>query len=465
MYRTFTISGRAIAPRTIFAFTASLLVCSLITFFSISNKLDYEAMTMERLIMEKSAGINEVVTKLLFKTHTLASLVIQSNGVVRDFDRVAATIVDDPAILNVLLAPGNVVSHVYPLRDNTAVLGFDMRDDSAGNIEAAYALKKGELVVAGPFLSTQGFMCLAGRLPVWLPTDNGEKKFWGLVSVTLRYPEALAGARLDALELQGFSFNIWRVNPDDGKRQVIAQSKHYGEGKARFIEKHIQIYNASWYFRIAPIYEWYQYGESWLLILAALFMSLLIAAVTQNNARLSLMKDNLETMVKTDSLTGSLNRKGLFEALTAAIAGDRPFLLHYMDLNYFKQINDAFGHNTGDRVLTRFCEVIRRCTGPEHVFARISGDEFVLVNKAPTEAEEEKFWSDIDKALSDPLCSVEGEQIVLSFSRGTARFPDDGVTIDDLISLADSSMYQAKHDKYKKERKRRATDIRRNPAN
>ncbi|MFR5881500.1 MAG: hypothetical protein ACLUEQ_12225 [Cloacibacillus evryensis] len=63
---------------------------------------------------------------------------------------------------------------------------------------------------------------LVGRLPVYTGRDSVEK-FWGLVSVTL-YPEALNGAELDQLKAQGFAFEIWRINPDDGKRRVIAHS-------------------------------------------------------------------------------------------------------------------------------------------------------------------------------------------------------------------------------------------------
>ena len=75
-------------------------------------------MNMERAIAEKSIKISDVISRLLYKTQALSALVIQSNGAVRDFQRVAATIVDDPAIQNILIAPGGVVSEVYPLDGN-----------------------------------------------------------------------------------------------------------------------------------------------------------------------------------------------------------------------------------------------------------------------------------------------------------------------------------------------------------
>ncbi len=288
-----------VSLRVVATFLASILFCSLLICISIRNKADNEKMTMERLIMEKSVKVSEVISKLLYKTQALSALVIQNDGRIQDFERVAATIVDDPAILNILVAPAGVVSDVYPLQGNEAVMGFNMLGPGAGNREAIRAKETGELVFGGPFTLVQGGQALVGRLPVWLNVAGGGKRFWGLVSVTLKYPQALAGAALETLEKQGFAYEIWRVNPDDGKRQVVASSPNADTSKVRFIEKHIPLLNADWYFRIAPVREWYEYSENWILIVSGLAISLLIAFITRNNEELKRVKEELEKQEST----------------------------------------------------------------------------------------------------------------------------------------------------------------------
>lgn len=81
---------------------------------------------------------------------------IQHNGKVENFEKVASTLVDDPAILNVLVAPGGVVSDVYPRKGNEAVLGLNFFARGAGNQEAVEARDAGQLILGGPFPLVQG---------------------------------------------------------------------------------------------------------------------------------------------------------------------------------------------------------------------------------------------------------------------------------------------------------------------
>ncbi|MDL2264315.1 CHASE domain-containing protein, partial [Synergistaceae bacterium OttesenSCG-928-I11] len=238
---------RRVSTRAVAIFFVALALCSLMTGFTIRNKSNLERLTMERLILEHSVKITEVISKLLHKTQALSALVIQGNGGIENFDRVAATIVDDPAILNILIAPNGVVSHVYPEEGNEKLVGFNiLGGDDAGNREAVAAYESDALVFGGPFELMQGGRAMVGRLPVWIDESNNVKRFWGLVSVTLKYPEALDGAALDSIEKQGFAYEIWRINPDDGKRQVIMSGKSNVDAERfRFIEKHIPILNAN----------------------------------------------------------------------------------------------------------------------------------------------------------------------------------------------------------------------------
>lgn len=239
--------NKRVSPRVITVFFIALFICLSLIGLAIHRKNRLETFKMENLILERRGKIGDIITALLFKTQALAALVIQDNGQVEDFDRVAATIIDDPAILNILLAPNGVVTKVYPHSGNERLVGFDLLGQGEGNKEAVKAKELGTLVIGGPFTLMQGGgEALVGRLPIFMDLPGGGKRFWGLVSVTLRFPQVLAGAGLELLEHEGYTYEIWRVNPDDGQRQIITGSRRApGEG-APYFEEHIPILNADW---------------------------------------------------------------------------------------------------------------------------------------------------------------------------------------------------------------------------
>lgn len=444
------------------AFFLTLLLCSGLVGAAIIYQNRTEHITMERVIVEKGAQISEVISRLLHKTQALAALVVQGRGEVQEFDRVAAALVDDPAIKNLLLAPDGVVNQVYPLAGNEGVVGFDLLGGGDGNKEAVQAYQLRDLVIGGPFTLVQGGQAMVGRLPIWLDDNGGAPHFWGMVSVTLNYPQALDGAQLDALKDQGLAYEIWRISPDSEEKQIIASSDYPYNPKTRFVEKSVSILNAEWFFRILPVRGWYEYAQNWLQILIGIGISLLVAFTAQRNHELKLVKTELEHMVVTDPLTGLPNRKGLLSVLDKLVAGKEKFQVCYIDLNYFKQINDAHGHHAGDLVLAGFSQRMRGELDAGQILGRIGGDEFLLIFTGASQEQKtvDEFWIKIDKAFSAPLVRWKDQDIVLSFSRGVAHFPQDGATVDTLVSYADKKMYWEKHYRYSIEKRRRASDYR-----
>lgn len=449
-HKIYGVSRQVLKPCV--AFLGVLVLGLALTLLTIQQRLRLEELTMERLIIDKSIKITETISSLMAKTQALAALVIQNNGIVGDFERVAATLADDPAILNLLMAPNGVVQYVYPLPGNEGVLGYDFFSEGPGNKEAQLAKDTGNLVFGGPFKLVQGGEALVGRLPVWFTDkESGEQIFWGVVSVTLKYPEVLRGAGLSTLGLEGFAYEIWRTNPDDGQRQVIASNMENTVQGARHMETHMPILNANWYFRLMPVRAWYEYPEHWMMIAATLFVSLAMAVITHNNTELRSVKITLEDMLRTDSLTGARNRTGFFYEIRRMLRSNTEFVLYYMDFNRFKQINDDFGHSAGDHVLEEFCTRIGRHAGKSRFLARLSGDEFALLwesGKTPLaarDAEEKAFWDAVTCEFTQPVYEADGNAVYLTFSIGKATYPHDGNDIDSLLCCADNRMYQNKH--------------------
>lgn len=431
-------------------FTFSLLVCLCIGASLVRSKQQLEQVQMERLVLTKANKLSEVLSKLLYKTQTLSVLVMQNNVEIKDFEQIAATIVDDPSIKNILIAPDGVVSHVYPMEENEEVIGLDYFSEGEGNLEAIQAKETGQLILGGPFNLVQGGQALVGRLPVYTEDEKHNKKFWGLVSVTLKYPQALEGAELAVLEDQGFAYELWRISPDTNERQVIASSSYKYSPNARYVEKQINIFNAVWYFRIAPIREWYQYAEAWLSIFLGLLISFLLAFLFLHNYDLNKVRRELENLSEKDALTGVLNRRGLFRILENLMHIEgQSFVLSYLDLNKFKDINDNYGHNAGDRVLQQFTFLLQKYANEKHLLARIGGDEFIVVFCGVEYENREtikEFFDKVYAELEKPMAINRIHNIQLSISMGQAHYPGDGRSIDELIAVADEAMYTIKRD-------------------
>jgi len=259
----------------------------------ILSRNQVERLTIERLILENCYRINEVISKQLYKTQALAALVIKGDGTVDNFQEISAVIMaDEPALANVLLAPDGIVTDVYPFEENIAVIDLDFFNEIYdGNKEAILARDVGDMVMAGPFILRQGILGLVGRYPVYIDTETEKNKFWGLVSVSLKFPEALDGAGLSMLEHQGLSYELWRISPDTLEKQIIASNREHSGSNGAYIERAVNILNAEWYFRIYPARPWFLYPETWIFVIISICVSLLAAAVNQNYQGLKKMRE------------------------------------------------------------------------------------------------------------------------------------------------------------------------------
>lgn len=236
------------------------------------------------------------------------------------------------------------------------------------------------------------------------------------------------GAELVQLKNQGFAYEIWRVSPDTNERQIISSSNYAYNKNSNYVEQPMQILNAEWFFKLSPIKDWYDYLETWIFTFLGILISLLLASLVRHNYELEQMKAELEELTYHDTLTGILNRRGAFKYMEKLLAvPNEKLILCYMDLDKFKKINDTYGHGIGDMVLQQFTNIMRENITGCHIFARIGGDEFVLIFKNTSDMNSTKvFFKRISEKLKKSVTVSSKEKIDISFSVGQAVYPVDG---------------------------------------
>ena len=160
------------------------------------------------------------------------------------------------------------------------------------------------------------------------------------------------------------------------------------------------------------------------------------------------LEQELRVIADTDPLTSAFNRRHLFdraaEELVGATRRQAPISLILADLDRFKEVNDRYGHEAGDRVLVHFVDLCRRCARQNDIIARIGGEEFVLLLPDTTEEAALRVAERVREALeAEPLVCDAGTTISLTVSIGVAGYhADEG--IDRLIARADRALYEAK---------------------
>jgi len=163
--------------------------------------------------------------------------------------------------------------------------------------------------------------------------------------------------------------------------------------------------------------------------------------------RLQQQLDHASAQMRHDPLTGALNRKGLDEDLKRELARSRrmdtPMCVALLDLDDFKKINDAHGHDTGDAALVHLAHVARQVLRPQDTVARYGGEEFVIVLPDTTLDQGVEAMARLQRELTKRFFLEGNERLLITFSAGVAQLlADEGGA--DAIKRADQGMYLAK---------------------
>ena len=187
-------------------------------------------------------------------------------------------------------------------------------------------------------------------------------------------------------------------------------------------------------------------------------MKALYKGVIQSTRRLELVRTAMEEASLIDELTGLGNRRQFRKTLSKVVSGNlrknSEFALLLIDLDNFKYVNDAYGHDVGDKLLTKFAHMLNQQTrsddslfnivGQQHV-SRLGGDEFAIILNditSPTNSAlvAERIIYEMNQGIF-----VDGVQMPVTSSIGIAVYPNDADNSNDLMVCVDAAMYKAKN--------------------
>ena len=160
-------------------------------------------------------------------------------------------------------------------------------------------------------------------------------------------------------------------------------------------------------------------------------------------------EEALKLQAATDSLTGLLNHRSLYEALAketeSSLASGRPMAVLMMDMDGFKLFNDTYGHQEGDRVLRQVARLLERELRANDILGRYGGDEFMVIMPGTDRNDAVSCANRIIEALSkERVQPRDGHELPLTASIGLALCPDDSRHKEELIAYADASLLEAK---------------------
>jgi len=346
---------------------------------------------------------------------------------------------------------------IYPALPGTErLLGLDLSSSPFLSIPLARSLKEERYVASEPFILTEG-----GKGYLMHRKAGKSGQFIALLAVNvdqLRDATTLGMAAGNP----GLGFTLWHrgingdappsliMNRDQNNEiglekrflPVLTMRKELGgTGQPFTLEVRHQLRLTDFNLSVLTALSIFNLGILAILIKYAFFRR-------QEAADKQIQMQQWSYLANHDSLTGLPNRLLLMDRLEMALRNAQRnktlFAVIFMDINQFKQANDAYGHHVGDLVLKLVAGRIKASLRAVDSVARISGDEFVVVLGEVMHRTQAQDVGNKILATLPPFMEPEYPELSISLSMGIALYPEDGMDAEALIKLADQKMY---HDK------------------
>ncbi|WP_199450975.1 MULTISPECIES: sensor domain-containing diguanylate cyclase [Vibrio harveyi group] len=340
---------------------------------------------------------------------------------------------------SLLYLPQGVVTLVYPYEENKRAIGHNVLQDKSRRLGAERSINCGKNTLIGPVKLVQnGKQAFILRKAI-----TNESGFIGFSS-SIIYLGTILNSLEKILEDKNISnYSIVGFDPDNRNfhEKVISSKGHIDRDVDISI---VTIFNTNWQVSISP-------NDTGLLARVAIFSTLFITLLLiispvkffNQYRRSEKQRFDLQNEAYTDFLTGLLNRRGLENRFYTLKEQEVSGSIAVFDIDFFKTINDTYGHEIGDVVLVQFALLCGAKTDLNFTLSRTGGEEFVLLMPSVKRAEAMLFCEELRQEVAATPILINDLKIEITVSIGVAHFDStDGIRI--ALAEADEGLYKAK---------------------
>lgn len=340
---------------------------------------------------------------------------------------------------SLLYLPQGVVTLVYPYEENKRAIGHNVLQDKSRRLGAERSINCGKNTLIGPVKLVQnGKQAFILRKAI-----TNESGFIGFSS-SIIYLGTILNSLENILEDKNISnYSIVGFDPDNRNfhEKVISSKGHIDRDVDISI---VTIFNTNWQVSISP-------NDTGLLARVAIFSTLFITLLLiispvkffNQYRRSEKQRFDLQNEAYTDFLTGLLNRRGLENRFYTLKEQEVSGSIAVFDIDFFKTINDTYGHEIGDVVLVQFALLCGAKTDLNFTLSRTGGEEFVLLMPSVKRAEAMLFCEELRQEVAATPILINDLKIEITVSIGVAHFDStDGIRI--ALAEADEGLYKAK---------------------
>lgn len=372
-------------------------------------------------------------------TDTLKQLLINGNGQIIDFSKIAKNLMSY-SIQSVQLAPNGVVTEIYPEEGNEAGK-IDLLNDSKRGEISNYAKDHNTIITQGPVELKQGGSGLVVRNPIYLEDENGQEYFWGFTIAVLRVPEVFEDST-NALSKFKYNYRLLRETSVLDKKHVVVDANC--DKMIRPATYNLTVGKEKWKLEIMPRAGWGNPKTLYLIFFGGLSLVLLLTGLTIVLFLLDERRVELKELAHKDGLTKLYNRYGFDEMAEKMIKKDPEayYVAALLDVDDFKLINDMYGHAYGDKALISLAENMQKLFPSSALLGRNGGDEFCIL--LPNCTMEEIKEALIEFTKTPKTFSYKGQTYSFCISLGYAEYPNNAIERSQLMRCADAALYEVK---------------------
>ncbi|MES2500295.1 MAG: diguanylate cyclase [Pseudomonadota bacterium] len=342
-------------------------------------------------------------------------------------------------VRNLAVAINYKITYIYPVKSNEKALGIDYRDLPKHWPQVKQAVDSHEGVLAGPLELVQGGRGLIYRYPIYI-----DGQYWGLLSTVID-TDSFFDAAFNSIKNDEYAFAIRVKNSPNA---FYGNPDLFNNPEALISESNMP--NVQWEWAVLPKTEKIS-SLVFITRLMTVVISLLLAALTYFFLR---ERKTLTSQAMQDGLTGLANRRLLDFKMAQSFAQakrlNRLMAIMYIDVDYFKKLNDTYGHDVGDELLKVIAEQLKNCIRDADTLGRVGGDEFVIVLDELNQPDDASVVAQKIMTAFKKNITVLNQSIKVGLSIGVASYNQASdskqhtETLKSLMKKADIALYEAK---------------------